>query len=521
MGYEGRETLGRTGPFFEGAMDRMVAPGRTGRHSVRIMARSPHPGMHRVRIVALDRDDEVHDAIVRAPNPGVTDGTFSLTYPEEEPGARALRAGTPYAFRLWHEASDELVGEGRFETAHEPGTEGARRCTFGILSCHNPFADDGTLQPEALRCLEIAPRVFDQVGASRLLMMGDQVYGDLPEAQSLFEPAHFRRVAPPGRSSIFDCTRREARHLYQERHRIFWKTERFRELQARWATHPILDDHEVVDNFGSLPEHAGPRWRNVRDGALDAFHDYQARRVFGERRPPSFQHGFSVGDVAVYVMDLRSQRSAQGERIELYARSQLGQLRHFLTQHRERRAIVLVLSVPILHVPDWIATVGGKITGEGSDVADRWSYDRCQLSRDALLDVLETHRRAAPHQQLVVAGGDVHVGAAMRLNWRHDSLRTHQLVSSAISNHQGALHERIAEAVPKTSSVMGRARSIYAEAELLKGADGANRNPFGGLNVGVIDFEGRGAETGVRMRLFSHDDAPVPAPVPVFDSGWL
>ncbi len=51
----------------------------------------------------------------------------------------------------------------------------------------------------------------------------------------------------------------------------------------------ILDDHEIVDNFGTPPEHSEPAFQNLRAGALDAFYDYQGARALqrqdGARRP--------------------------------------------------------------------------------------------------------------------------------------------------------------------------------------------------------------------------------------------
>lgn len=516
-----RPALHGRGPFFDRPMERTVGAGRVDRRSARLFARSPHPGEHRVRIRSLDGDAEAHEATVTPTNPLQTDGTFSLLYPQEVPGACELTPGTRYSFTVTHRDSDDRVGEGFFRTAPEPGSEEARRFTFGVASCHNPFNPDGHLETTALRTLSVAPDALEEAGASRLMLMGDQVYGDLPAALSLFDPEFFREVAPPNRETILDCTREEIRHLYQERHRIFWKTDRFTELMRRWATHPILDDHEIVDNFGSAPEHGEPRWQAVRDGALDAFHDYQARRVFGERRPPSFHHGFRHGDAAVFVMDLRSQRHLEGDSLWLFERSQLADMRRFMKANGDANAMVLVLSVPILHVPDWMATLGGDLTGEGSDASDRWSHARAHGSRDALLELLERHHEAHPHQRLVLVGGDIHVGCAVQFKWKESSARAVQLVSSAISNHQGLAHRLAAESAPAMRSVMGKGRRLYTEAALIEGREGLNKNPFGGLNFGLVDIQTEGTDTTVRLRLVTADDGDIPAPKTVFDSGQM
>jgi len=507
--------------FFRGALTTMVAPGATDTRSTRVMARTRWAGEHVLVLRSSASDAERREARAHLDADALrrSDGTFSLDYPGDS-GGPPLQPDTEYTLVVEHVSSGARLGEGRLRTAPVPGSEAAAKVTIGVASCHNPFRPDGALHPQALRALTAAQSAYDRVGAGRVVLAGDQVYGDLPAPLSLFDPDHFAKVGPRYRDSIFDCTEDEVRALFQERHRIFWKVDAMRGLMARFACHPILDDHEIVDNFGSDPAHSTPRWASVRAGALGAFHDYQARRVFGDARPASFDHGFRYGDVAVYVTDLRSERFATEDELVLLSDAQLRRLADFLERHGDAAAVVLVLSVPLLHLPDWMIAASVNVAGEGSDAGDRWSAPKAHGSRDALVQVLTRHERAHPHQRLVLAGGDIHVGAAMELRFTEQSRTALQLVSSALSNVQGRVQELAGGAMARAVSTKGRPTKTFAHASMLEGVDGADRNPCAQLNMGVIDVDASGHDAAVRVRLLSPDEEVVPNAAPVFDSGW-
>ena len=506
--------------FARGSMRSIAAPGLTTTRSVRLSVRSPRSGPHVLWIESAAGKTytlrfEPTEDLARS------DGTFSVLYPPEDDSSPALEPGTPHRFTLRHMASDEKIGEGSFTTAPLPGSAGARHTTLGVLSCNDPFNDDGTLSADALRALEVAPETYAAHGVDRVILAGDQVYGDLPKSISLFDEDFFHAAGPPHRRSILDCSADEIRMLYQARHRAFWKTERFRELQSRFACHPILDDHEIIDNFGSLPEHGAPAWSAVREGAMAAFHDYQGRRIFGDARPPVFDHGFRHGHVAVYVLDLRSCRRVRDGQIEILGRAQRARLASFLERNGDASCAVLVLSVPILHVPDWIPGLASKLSREGSDADDRWGCPNACDSRDALFALLQHHLDRFPRQRLVFVGGDIHIGTAMSFEFEGASRPCVQLVSSPIANVENAMARVLAERLPSLRSLKGRRRGAHVEASVLHGLPGYDHNPFGGLNFGMVDVETSGGDASVRLRLFSHDDGEVPRARTVFDTGEM
>lgn len=540
-----RRTYRGRAAFERAPLESAVAPGATGAGDVRLWGRSPHSGRHELTLfepanpepargdgASIDPTNERGVATLPfdVPDGSGGDGTWTVQYPGDFAGAEPLKATTAYRFSVRHAATGLELGNGRFETAPPGVDEAPGRFALAVMSCHLPFDHYGALSARACRLLELLPDALESHGVKRVLMLGDQMYGDYPPRCSLFNPEYFARVAPPGRRSVLDCSREEVRRLYQQRHRIFWKHPAFGQLQARFPCHLILDDHEIVDNFGTALEHSEQPWENLRSGALDAFYDYQAARalplVHG-RRPDAFYQSFEYGSVAAFLMDLRSERRATADRIEVCSEAQWRALADFLARQRDKHVLFLGLSVPLLHVPDWLATAGALVSDSDGDVADRWTNPKMEHGRDRLLHAIHEHQRQNPQQRLVLLGGDVHVGAVSRFAWSDDARDTYQLIASALSNREGFLMRNLVELIPQIGAVVGHDGDADFEGELLApgadcGTDGGPCNPYGKLNVGLVEVERLSArESSVRLMLLGCDgDGPARVKV-VFDSGKL
>ncbi len=503
--------------FHVTATRRMVAVGLPDAHSVRIWVRSDRPGPH---VLEVAGPAGVAVGAFPVPPEPLLDGTTVVRWPADV-GAEPLAPSTTYTFRALT-AGGELVGDGRFTTAPIDEASAPDHFSVAIASCHQPFTNAGRLRQESLRLLDVLEPAFEAAAVQQILFLGDQMYTDMPAGHCLFEPDHFARVAPPGRKSLEECTRAEVRRLLQERYRIFWKPQGFRRLHARWPTVCMLDDHEVIDNFGSDPAHAGEAFSAFREGALDAFHDYQALRNHdrGEGRPEAFCTRYAWGPLAALILDLRSQRRADDERIQIFAESQWNLLDRFLAEEGERPVLILGLSVPIVHAPEWLIACGAAVAPEGSNVHDRWSHPKACAELDRLVHALHAHRQRHPHQQVVIVSGDVHVGAVSEITW-DDAPPVLQLVSSAVSNVEQRLGRVASEALLEARPTHHTREGLRLEAALLRGIEGASENPFPGLNAGLVELRRDGGRWRVRLKLVGHDDADPPGPRVVFDSGEL
>jgi alkaline phosphatase D len=516
--------------FVRSPLEEAVAPGASSAHGVRLWGRSSTAGAHELTLVEAASGRLVARATFEVSADPALDGTWAVGYPEDFAGCPRLEAATAYRFAVRRAGAPRPLGEGGFETSPEDAAGTPQRFSFAVMSCHLPFDHYGRLSERACRLLQVVPDALEQRGVKRVLMLGDQMYGDYPPSCSLFSPEYFGLVAPEGRASVLDCTRDEVRALYQARHRKFWKHPAFLELQARFPCHMILDDHEIVDNFGTADEHSTPRYENLRAGALDAVYDYQVARALprcaGER-PKAFYQTIEYGSIAAFLMDLRSERYSHGEHIEVCSERQWQELERFLASQRDKHVLLLALSVPLLHVPDWLATIGTAVGEADGDVADRWTNPKMASSRDRLFHLIREHQAANPQQRLVLLGGDVHVGAVSRFAWSDETRDTYQLIASALSNREGFLLRGLAELVPKIGAVIGHEGNASFSGELLGAAaehccDGDPCNPYGKLNVGIVEIERVSpTESTVRLLLLGcREDGP-PSVEVVFDSGRL
>lgn len=488
-------------------LDTMVAVGAVTPSTARVWTRSDRAGLHRLTLHgggASFTGDVVVD--------NGADRTAAWTIPDEVPGAPSLLPETTYRFELAHAGG--TIGTGQFTTAPVRGA--ARSFRFAAMSCHAPHDERGEVRERARQMLRAVHEALAERDVRFILAMGDQMYVDHPPALSMFDEHYFTMIAPPGRRSLLECSRDEVRTLYQQRYRQAWQISELRRLYADFPTWPMLDDHDVVDNFGSLREHSTPEWRALREGALDAFQDYQASRVF-TRRPETFDHGFRWGGAAIYQLDIRTARSAEEGRTRVVAPSQLEALRGFLREHADARLLVVMLSVPIAYVPSWFATAAAKLAPSHGGT-DRWSYAHALADRDRVLECLLAHAEANPHQQLVLQSGDIHVGSAFEIKWDGGPV-FHQFTASAVTNEITPLRAAVYRLVPYTQRWLEcKDRRAAVTAVATEGGE-PGRNPFAGLNVGVVHVDDDGTQTRVRYELVTVSDDGKPETA--YLSPWL
>lgn len=495
--------------FEETEFETLVGAGIVDHRSARIWARLDPLAAHELEIVSAE------GRVARfsvAPASAGSDGTGAWTYPDDVIGPDLLPLQR-YRVRLWRDGA--LVAEAAFATAPRSAADAPEHWTFAAMSCNQPFADDGTMQAGGREMFRAAVTSLDENDARFALLMGDQMYADKPTHLSMFDREYFARIGPPGKSSLLDCSREQVRALYQERHRQYWSPPGFRELQARVACYPMLDDHEVVDNFGTHPDHALPTWDALRHGALDAYFDYQGCRVTRPcsdgARPCELDYGFRWGGASFYVLDVRSQRRTRDEITECYTPAQLASLRAFLQEQGEQSLLVLVTTIPMLYLEGKIARIVSAFLSEGSDVHERWSHPQCLAHRNQLLSVLVEHAERHPQQTMLLLGGDVHAAAAYQLELESGAC-IYQFVSSAISNHESFLHRKASELVSQMYGDVELANGRVLKMSSLEAArPDAAANPYGGLNMGLVDVKTEGGRCTITFRVISYraDGEPV------------
>jgi alkaline phosphatase D len=487
----------------------MVAVGAVSDRRARLWLRTDAPGPFTVEL--WDAGGEVRAAEVADRRAPEADGTMAFTLPDEVPALGRLAPATVHGFRIIVARTGAPVGEGRFETAPAAGARGS--FAFAFMSCHQPFRPDGTVHPEAARMLAALEPALEARGVKYVLYIGDQMYADAPRGSSLLRDD---REGPLLAASAADLRAR-----YQARYRRFWAFPEIRRLQARWPSWCIWDDHEIVNDWGGRQAHQQPAWRRVFEGARGAFVDYQVSRTIsaGASWPSAFHQAFVWGSAATFLLDLSSQRAADGHQARVYGDEQLTALAAFLREQQARPVVFLVLSVPLVYLPDGVVALGERLPRQRELFATRWNAAHNRRALDRLLGLLRAHQCTAPGQRLVLLSGDVHQGAAVALRWA-DGAHLYQFVSSPVTNAGRGWKERVAGWLSFSMRHV-RHGAERVRVERLGGAGPGQRNPFNGLNVGVVSVEDRGARAAVRLELVTHDEGGAGVARVAYDSGWL
>jgi alkaline phosphatase D len=477
----------------------MVAVGLVSPRSVRLWLRSGRPGPVDIEWSRIDGSGADRTTVeITSADEG--DRTAVVTLPGG--AGRDFVPRSRYRFRVEH-AAGQLLGEGEFETPPEASDPPSGFC-FAVLSCHQPFDEAGAPLERATRMLEAARECLAERGAKYVLMVGDQMYADFPAALSLFDQTHFATVAPAGRRGILDCTAAEIRRLYQERYRVFWNEPAWKKLQSDLPCYPILDDHDLVDNWGSRDDRSTEGWRALGEGARAAYYDYQGSRVLDLGRdgiPASFHFSFEWGPTATFVFDLRSSRTP-GPEGRLFASDQQADFEAFLARQRDTPVIFLVLSVPIVHVPRTLARICERLPiGDAEDFSDRWSSSAHCRDRDHLLVVIERHQSANPQQRVVLLSGDIHIGCAHVIQWRGTANRLYHFVSSPVTHATSALYATASRLMMRMRRTLRSSdgRRI-ASIRLVEGERRGQENPCCRLNIGMIEVDATDRHAGARLR---------------------
>jgi alkaline phosphatase D len=526
-----KTTLLRTARFASHQARNMVAVGMTGPGWVRLWMRSEVSGPLELQISGPRGSTTTKVTIDGGPG----DKTLAVTYPR--PGEHpALDPATKYRFRIVRTADGQPLGEGSFETSPARDSDTPSKVVIALLSCHQPFGDRGTMLPESERMLRLLPGILHENNVKFVLPCGDQIYADDPGVFSVFSNSYLIRQAVPAKTNIFQCSAEDVRRVYDLRYRTFWSMPAIQKMYANYPCYPAMDDHEIRGDWGSLPEHSGPNYVNVRSGALSAYLDYQASSVLPPNTPPtsSFHYDFSYGNIGVFVMDIRSKRYVANSRSQLYSPRQFDDLTKFLQNNGNKKVLFIVSSVPVVHLGRLLTEAGIKyinpaigVFGKDIDFPDHWSAPANLPERDRFLSLLHAHQQAHPKQRIAILSGDVHIGNAFGIHWQGGNKpRLYQFTSSpltamfrGIEADITTLGPRLLSSIDCKSTPAGGACS--ARVGLLPGVSGASsRNPFIGMNIGLIEVQQQGDVSNLKFKLIGFHPKE-DRPVTYFETGWL
>ncbi len=484
-------------------MRRMVAVGEVGPSFARIWMRSDSPGEMKVIVHPQGQPQQPQEERVDIQAEDATDLTQTALIQGLEPLCR-------YSYKVVRSEDDALIGSGGFETFPKTPEDTPDKYSVALMSCHQPFNEDNfRVEERRMRLLRVVPKILTDNDVKFILLAGDQIYADAPRRRSLFYKHYTKRWHDPAGSRITDWDAPTVRRAYQERYRIFWSMEEVQHFYANYPCYPIMDDHETCDDWGAKKSHSKKRFRNVRKGARDAYFDYQGSRVMERKQhlPPSLHYSFNYGDMGIFVMDIRSQRKG-GSAGQLFGAAQFKNFKTFLGKNRDKRVLLVMVSVPVVHLPEWLSDLGAGLFGHHADFPDHWSYKKNRDARDRILGLLYHHQVENPTQRVILVSGDVHLGCAFAIRWqgRGKQPTLYQFTSSAISNLMQKSTTSFLELAPRTAGKIVCAGGLKAKTPLLDSRDPerCGENPFGGLNIGIIEVHKEESESPVTLKLVGY-----------------
>lgn len=297
-----------------------------------------------------------------------------------------------------------------------------------------------------------------------MIMGGDQVYSDLiwdevePLREWLDKPLD-QRVYEEFTGEMREEVERFYFHLYRKR----WRQKEPAEVMSQVPSLMMWDDHDIFDGWGSYPkdQQESAVYKGVYEQAREHFRLFQLQSREDRDLPEAmlrksggsseageaargeqenFTYAYRIGEIAVVVLDMRSERT----RRRVMAPESWEALRGWMRGSLEGcRHLLLVSSIPVVYVnANMLESTLGLVPGHQDledDFRDQWR-SRAHLEERLRLvhDLLDLSRNE--HCRVTIVSGDVHLAALGAIEAEGDPYvparanAIHQLISSPIVN---------------------------------------------------------------------------------------
>lgn len=333
-----------------------------------------------------------------------------------------LQPATTYALAVHVDGAPVADRTGRVRT-RDPGATQRRLLA---VSCNFTVR-----QGNSRLWREIADRHVLPGAVDGILHIGDQIYADDTFGQAMHD---MRGVVPTAGHEADVASRFRRLYAYA------WNYPATREVLANTSNLMVWDDHELRNGWGSHDEDRTPGTREhwVGTVARRVFQEFQ-RQLWGPRdmTVPHEAHAHVFGATGVVFLDQRGGRSfGHDPALPYLGGAQWTWLRGVLASpaFAAVRALVVVTSVPLLYVGERAAELGGLVA---SDLRDQWSHPDHIAEQREMAKCLRDWKAAATERDVLVVGGDVHVGAFTDLEERVNGAWRgviRQVITSPITN---------------------------------------------------------------------------------------
>lgn len=402
--------------FPDGELGTWACLGHTTDRTVRVWLRSPSPRPEMARL-EIDGQPVAEAGLQPSPDHDYIDA-LDLTIDRPRPGC-------PFAV---------TVAGCRREGVLPPAPQVPAAFSFAFGSCHQPFkaTPDGRLVRQKTSGIYAGMRqVLMEEDARFILLLGDQIYSDgIPNL-------NVRNLTETGLLEPGGLT-----EYYRQLYRGYFNEPGLRSILELVPSYTMWDDHDILDNWGSFRQ-PNDFERSAFAAATQGYVEYQHTHNPGARLSdvPPFFYSFWYADVGFLVLDLRSQRNWDAGQV--MGEEQWWGLETFLADaaDRDTRTVFVAATIPAVHFPPVaVRLLDGLPGSKGGNIRDRWDSESFQPQRDRLLHILCDWQAEGAGRQAIILSGDVHAGAAFRVQRKQGPGQVLQWTSSSMTAPIGLVH---------------------------------------------------------------------------------
>ena len=337
------------------------------------------------------------------------------------------------------------------------------KLNFAVLSCNDQYVQRSK-KPEADLWADMLKRIENNE-IQYLLQTGDQVYMDDPFGKMNLQKPYYaaNKILNETSRDKWNDKRLEILELLRNEYRQTWSIPSIRDVLARIPSLTILDDHQVRDDWGYLPEDYDVNSSAYFYGTIarQAYYEYerQLREDIDFNNIMSYHEEFYyevLNDIAFFFVEYRGVRSWDRPYDDI-EKTQLGSNQTQLLQNAlapnngtfaNLSNFFLVSPLTVVLLIEDLVKIGFY---SNNDAQESWSYtDQYKQEQAQLLATLRDWKVAKPGREVTILDGDVHMGGFTDITYKDKfaflQFTTSSMASSAPSDATFAGFDLIKEA---------------------------------------------------------------------------
>lgn len=270
-----------------------------------------------------------------------------------------------------------------------------------------------------------------------MLHVGDQVYAqkESMDASAVYRHADFHDAEDDvERKKRLIKTFQQARNRLSDVYRFTWGLPYTRKVFAHiphfmiWSDNDIFNDFTIAEGASPLLIKLGQQCYRLYQRALwdEDIHD--------DQHHSEEQHFHKYGNLGIMMLDMRGNRvDVEGNTFPenpIIGENQWSQIEAMLADD-EVKVIMCCSEIPFISDPPEVVKAGAK---KIPFLADHWAFNDNELFK--LLDSLSDWKAAGNgSRDVILVGGDIHVGHTTVLHDNKNNLDIKQITTSPVTNH--------------------------------------------------------------------------------------